>query len=117
MSDHMAKFDDRNTRFELFDNKSMTEIVDLSAFDASDTEVSIDGSSNISNQERIAGFGDKEGGIFGFGAFTHIFFDSQFGSIIEGDFPGIVRFEGTDFEIGFFETNVLKLNSGEFTNP
>ena len=47
-------------------DESMAEVVDFGVFDAGEFEVTINGSSDISDQKRPAGFGDKDGIIFHF---------------------------------------------------
>ncbi len=79
MADHVRKFDNRHAGLELLDDEGVAEIVNFSPFDTGNAEVAVDGCANVSDQERIASLGDKEGGIFGFGATRDIFFDRCFG--------------------------------------
>lgn len=99
MADHVREFHDGDASLELFDYEGVTQVVDLGSFDTSNTKVAVDGSSDIADQERIACFSDKKGGILGFGSFTYVFFDGGFGSLVQGYFPGIVRLIGSDFEM------------------
>ena len=75
MADHVGELDDRDTGFELFDDESVAQIINLGTSNACDAEVAIDRGSDIADQERVASLGDKEGGIFGFGTTSHVFFD------------------------------------------
>ena len=75
MADHVGELDDRDAGFELFDDESVAEIVDFGTSNACDAEVAVDGSADIADQEGVASLGDKEGSVFGFGAFFDIFFD------------------------------------------
>lgn len=54
----------------------MPEIIYLSIFNTCYTEVAIDCSPDVADQERIASFGDKKGGIFGFWATGDVLFNS-----------------------------------------
>lgn len=82
MTDHVGELDYGDSGFELFDDKGMAKIVDFRAFDASNAEVTIDGSADVANEERIAGFSNKKGGIFSFGTTGDIFFNSSFRGVI-----------------------------------
>ena len=75
MTDHVGEFDNRHASLELLDDKGVAEIIHLGSGNASNTEVAVDGGTDVANQEGIASLGDKEGGVFGFGATSHIFFD------------------------------------------
>ena len=72
MADHVGELDDGYASLELFYYKGVAQIIDFGAFDAGNAEVAVDGSSDVADQERIAGLGDKEGSILGFGALTDI---------------------------------------------
>lgn len=117
MADHMGELDKRDAGFELFDDESVTEVVDLGTLDPGDTKVAIDGRANVTDQERVAGFGDKEGGVFGFGALADVFFDGFFAGFVQGDFSRVVTFESTNFEIGLFDGDILELDPGQLTDP
>ncbi len=82
MAHHMGELDDRYAGLELFYDECVAEIIDLGTFDTGYAEVTIDCSSDVADQEWIAGLGDKEGGVFGFWAFFDIFFDGSFGGCI-----------------------------------
>lgn len=116
MADHVGELDDGDTRFELLNHKGVAEIIHFGTFNPGNAEVTIDGGANITDQERVASFSDKEGSILGLGAFAHVFFDGSFGGRIQGDFSGFVTLEGANLEIGFFEGDVLELDSGELAN-
>lgn len=116
MADHVGELDDRDASLELFHHKSVAEIVDFGAVDAGDAEVAVNGGTNVADQKGVTSFGDKEGSVLGFGSASDIFFDGSFGGSVKRDFPGFVTFEGADFEIGFFERNILKLDPGELAN-
>ena len=103
MPNHLAEFDNGHSGFELFDDKGVAEIVDFGTFYSSDTEVAVDGGSNVSNEEGVAGLGDKESGVFGFGSFFDVCFNRVFGGFVEGDTSSIVGFVSPDFESGFFD--------------
>ena len=76
MTDHVGKLDDGNTGLELFYNKGVAEVIDLGALDAGNAEVAVDGGADVTDQEGVACFGDKKGGVFGFGSASDILFDS-----------------------------------------
>ena len=76
MTDHVGELYDRHAGFELLYNEGVAEIIDLGPFDASNTEVAIDGGADVTDQERITSLGDKEGSVFGFWATSGIFLDS-----------------------------------------
>lgn len=90
MTDHVGEFDDGNASLELFDDKSVTEIIDFGSFDAGNAEVAIDGSADVSDQEGIAGFGDKESSVFGPWSFFDVEFDCRLGSFVERNFASVV---------------------------
>ena len=116
MADHVGELDDGNTGFELFDDESVAQIINLGTSNARDAEVAIDRGPDIADQERIAGFGDKEGSIFGFGAFFDIFFDGRLGGVVERYTSGVMRLKGADFEMRFLERDVLELEACELTD-
>lgn len=116
MADHVGELDDGDAGFELFDDKGVAEIVDLGSRNARDAEVTIDGGPDIADQEGVAGFGDKEGGIFGFGATPDVFFDRGFGGIVEGDASRVMGLKGTNFEMRFLQGDVLELETRQLAN-
>lgn len=99
MTHHVGELDYGYACLELLDDKGVAQIVDLGPRDARDAEIAVDSRADIADQERIAGFGDKEGRVFGFGTLFDIFFDSSFGGIVERDTAGFVGFVGADFEM------------------
>ncbi len=111
MANHVGELNNGDASLELFHDKGVAEVIDLGSFDSGNTEIAVDGGSDVTDQERIARFGNKQGGVFGFGATSHVFFDSRLGGSIEGDFASLVTFEGTNFEIRFFESNILELDT------
>lgn len=116
MADHVGELDDRDSSFQLFDDKGVTEVINLGALDPSDAEVAVDGGSNIADQERIAGLGNKEGGVFGFGTLFDVFLDRGLGGGVERDAPSFVGLVSADFEIGFFECDILELDARQLAN-
>lgn len=117
MTDHVGQLDDGDTGFELFDDKGVPEIVDFGSFDPGDTEVAVDGGPDVPNQEGVAGFGDKEGGVLGAWPIFNVDLDCLFGGFVERNLPGVVTFEGSNFEAGLLQSNVLELDPGQFTDP
>lgn len=107
MADHVGELDDGDTGLELLDYESMTEIIDLGSLDACNAEVAVDCGSDVANQERVAGFGDKESRVFGFGPLFDIFLNCRLGGLIEGNFAGVVGLIGSDFEVRLLERDVL----------
>ncbi len=94
----------------------MAEVVDFGVFNAGDAEVAIDGSANVSNQKRIAGFGNEKGGVAGFGPDFEVVLDGGFGKAVKRNVSGRVRFVSANFEEIFLKIQVLKLNVGQFTD-
>ena len=117
VADHMGEFDDGDARLELLDDKGVAEVIHLRAFNPRDAEVAIDGGADIANQEGITGLGDEEGGVLGFGALFDVFLDCGFGGRVEGDFTCLVRLISANFEVGFFERDILKLDPGQLADP
>jgi len=116
VSDHFGEVNQRQTGFELFDNEGVAEVVDFGSLDPSDAEVAVDGGSDVADKEGVAGFGDEEGGVLGFGAFFDVGLDRFLGRFVEGDASGVVRFVGSDLEIAFFEGDVLELDASKFAD-
>ncbi len=117
MSSDFTELNEGYTSLQLFENEGMAKIIDLGSCDPSNTEVAIDRGSNVSDQERIASFGDEEGSVLGLGTIFDITLDRGLGSFIEGNSSGIVALEGAYFEITLFESNILELDTCEFANP
>ena len=46
----------------------MAQIVNLGTLDSGDSKITVDGGADISDQKRLAGFGNKQRSLFGFGA-------------------------------------------------
>jgi len=49
-----------NPVFELVGDKGMAKIVDLGVFDPGFLEIAVNAGTNVSNQQRMTGFGDKQ---------------------------------------------------------
>ena len=79
MTNHVRKLDNRHSSFELLDDKGVAKIVYLGSSDPGNAEVAIDGGANIADQEGVTSLRNKEGGIFGFGTTSDIFFNGSFG--------------------------------------
>ncbi len=112
----MGELDDGYAGLELFDHKGMAQIVHFGTNNTRNAEVAIDSRADVADQEGIAGLGDEEGGIFGFGALFDVSLDGELGGVVEGDAAGVVRLISTDFEVRFLKRNVLELESSEFAD-
>lgn len=61
MSSKSGDQKERSTGGELMGNPGVAKIVDFGVFNTGKLKVAVDGGSNVSNQERAAGFGDENG--------------------------------------------------------
>ncbi len=79
MANHVGELDNGDTGLELLDDKRVAKIIHFGAFNSRDTEVTIDGGTDIADQEWVTGLCDKEGRVFSFWALTDVFLDRGFG--------------------------------------
>src|SRR3990172_12518324 len=101
---------------QVMGDKGMAKIIDFGSFDACDSEVPVNRSPDISDQERPAGFGDKQG--FTLRAVSPCFqivFQRLFSSFVERDIAFCMPFLGGYVELNAFL--ILHREIGKFTDP
>ena len=116
MADEFTDKCQRCTGLELMNDESVSQIVDFGIFDAGKFEETVDGCPNIADQEGIAGFGEKESLVIGFGTIFEVVFDSTDGGIGEGDGATIAGFVGADDDSFFLQINIIETKVGKFAN-
>ena len=82
MASELADIDQRGACHELLGDKSVAKVIYLGVFDAGKLEVTVDAASDVSDEERIASFGNED--IFGstFGPLLEVDFERSLGSTI-----------------------------------
>jgi len=112
VADHFTKINQGYSCLELFDDEGVAEIIDLCSFDPCDAEVAVNGGADVTNQEGIAGFGDKKGGVFGFWSLFDVHLDGFLGGFVQRNATRVVGLEGSDLEGALFQSDVLELDAG-----
>lgn len=82
-------------------DKSVAEVVDFGVFDTSFFEVAVDGSPDIANEKRVAGFGDEKMVVLDVRANVEIVLQSGSGGFIEWDGSLGVVFKDADANFVF----------------
>ncbi|KKU70984.1 MAG: hypothetical protein UX97_C0015G0008 [Candidatus Beckwithbacteria bacterium GW2011_GWA2_47_25] len=79
MTGKLADINQGSTGHELLGDESVTKIVDFGILDSGQLEEAVDAASDITNEEGITSFGNKD--VFGptFGTFVQIDFECGFG--------------------------------------
>ncbi len=70
MSNELADVDERATLSELLSNKGVAKIIYLGSFNSTNTEVSVQIRTDVSDQERITCFGDENRGVDALGSYS-----------------------------------------------
>jgi len=81
VANKLADIDERSSGGKLMGNEGMAEVVDFGIFNTGKSKETINTASNVTNQERVTGFGDED--VFGIGFGT--VFEIEFESLFSGD--------------------------------
>lgn len=63
MTGELADIDERSSGHKLLGDKGVSEVVNFGALDTREDEEAVDAASDVSDEKRVSGFGDKD--VFG----------------------------------------------------